>query len=149
MRSGITPLSYIHVLRGINTSLYKKGRPETGPHSKQKMYRAGFGTRSKEQTSLSHSVGVSDARLAIRFVEEPDRLQDSDHSGGVLRGVTQNPPSIHASGMAVRPLCLPTSHLRAYRIGTHAILLHLVLEGEQYTTSRLIRNYGDDAHRNR
>ena len=44
---------------------------------------------------------LSGPRLAIRFVNDTDWLQDSSHSGGVLRGVTQNPPLIHASGMAV------------------------------------------------
>jgi len=42
----------------------------------------------------------------------------------------KNPPLIHASGMAVRPRCLLTSHLRAYRIGTREMLLHLVWKGE-------------------
>ena len=32
--------------------------------------------------------------------------------------------------------CLPTSHLRAYRFGTHGMLLHIVLEGEQTTIFR-------------
>jgi hypothetical protein len=69
-------------------------------------------------------------RLAIRFIIGTDRLQDSGHSGGVLRGFTQDPPLIHASGMVDRPRCLLTSHLRAYRVGTHGMLLHLVWEGE-------------------
>ena len=87
-------------------------------------------------TSLLLAFGVTRARLAIRFIKSTDQLQDFGHSGGVLRGVTQNPRLIHASGMAVRPLYLVTSHLRAYRIGTLAMLLHLVLEGELRTTSR-------------
>jgi hypothetical protein len=29
--------------------------------------------------------------LAIRFVDGTERLQDSDHSGDVLRGITQKP----------------------------------------------------------
>ena len=74
--------------------------------------------------------GVIWPRLAIRFTNGTDWVQVSSHSGGVLRGVTQNPPLIHASGMAVRPRCLPTSHLRAYRIGTREMLLHLVWKGE-------------------
>ena len=82
-----------------------------------------------ETHCCAHSA-ASISRLAIRFIKSTDRLQDSSHSGGVLRGVTQNPLLIHASGMAVRPHCLPASHLRAYRIGTLEMLLHLVWEFE-------------------
>ena len=55
------------------------------------------------------------SRLAIRFTKGSDRVQDSGLSGGVLRGITQNPPLIHASGMAVRPRCL--LHLISVRTG--------------------------------
>ena len=55
------------------------------------------------------------SRLAIRFIRGSDRVQDSGLSGGVLRGITQNPPVTHASGMAVRPLCL--LHLISVRTG--------------------------------
>jgi hypothetical protein len=34
----------------------------------------------------------------------------------------------------VPPTLPSTSYLRAYRVGTHKMLLHLVLEGEQRTT---------------
>ena len=55
------------------------------------------------------------SRLAIRFIKGSDRVQDSGHSGGVLRGITQDPPVIHASGMAIRPRCL--LHLISVRTG--------------------------------
>ena len=132
-------------LRGINTAQNKKGRPESGRRSKQKMCPAGVRVRfeCQEHHCCTHS-RLPHFRLAIRFINSTDRLQDSGHSGGVLRGFTQNPPLIHASGMAVRPLCLVTSHLRAYRIGTHAMLLHLVLEGEQCTISSRHSQKHDD-----
>ena len=38
--------------------------------------------------------------------------------------------------MAVRPLAFLTSYLRAYRVGTGGMLLHMVLEGEQTTIFR-------------
>jgi len=47
-------------------------------------------------------------------------------SGDVLRGSTQHLPKIHASGMATCLHCLTASHLRAYRVGTGEMLLHLV-----------------------
>jgi hypothetical protein len=42
-------------------------------------------------------------------------LQGSDHSGGVLRGVTQNPLLTHASGMAVARFAF--LHLISVRTG--------------------------------
>jgi len=82
------------------------------------------------ETSLSQTFGVVRPPVGNPLHHRQDRLQDSGHSGGVLRGFTQDLPLIHASGMAVSPHCLLTSHLRAYRIGTDGMLLHLVLEGE-------------------
>ena len=68
------------------------------------------------------------SRLAIRFIKESDRVQDSGHSGGVLRGVTQDPPLIHASGMAVRPRCL--LHLISVRTGLVRPKCYYILYGK-------------------
>ncbi|MGB5471258.1 MAG: hypothetical protein WBM64_12685, partial [Woeseiaceae bacterium] len=111
--------------------LQEKSRPESGRRSKQKMYLAGFGSHSNIETSMSQQFSaLSKVRLAIRFVIGNDCLQEISQKGRVLRGFTQHPPLSHASGMAICPLRLPTSHLRAYRIGTGGMLLHLVCEGE-------------------
>jgi hypothetical protein len=59
---------------------------------------------------------LSVSRLAIRFVKGTSRLQDSGHSGGVLRGITRDPPLIHASGMAVARFAF--LHLISVRTGT-------------------------------
>ena len=114
---------------------HKKGRPETGRHNKLKMYSAGLGRDRTKVTSLLHAFGAVRLPACNPLHQSNARLQDSGHSGGVLRGVTQNPSLIHASGMAVRPRCLLTSHLRAYRNGTVGMLLHLVLKGERITIS--------------
>ena len=77
-------------------------------------------------------------QLALRLVAGLDRLQVMDHSGVVLRGFTERPPASHASLHGGSPT-VPVQHLylRAYRVGTRGMLLHLVLEGEKTTTFRL------------
>ena len=114
---------------------HKKGRPETGRHNKLKMYSAGLGRNRTKVTSLLHAFGAVRLPACNPLHQSNARLQDSGHSGRVLRGVTHNPSLSHASGMAVRPRCLLTSHLRAYRNGTVGMLLHLVLKGERITIS--------------
>jgi hypothetical protein len=62
----------------------EKGRPDSGRHSKQKMYSA--------HTKMP---------FPVRFVFGHDRLQVVGHLGDVLRGFTQHLPSSHATAWRI------------------------------------------------
>jgi hypothetical protein len=83
------------------------------------MYQARFEVHMKNRNvNVAMDFSVFAPVLAIRLFVGSDQSQVSDRFGIALRGSAWCPPSSHASGMAVRPQCLFTSHLRAYRNGT-------------------------------
>jgi hypothetical protein len=87
---------------------------------------------------------LPDSRLAIRFIKGSDQLQDSGHSGGVLRGITQDPPVIHASGMAVRPRRL--LHLISVRTGLVRRGCYYILYGKASSAPYLDLDHQNDEY---
>ena len=66
-------------------------------------------------TSLLHTFGAVRPPVGNPLHRRQGWLQDSSRSGGVLRGITQNPPLTHASGMAVARVAF--LHLNSVRTG--------------------------------
>ena len=114
----------------------EKSRPETGRHSKQKVYQAWMepaceSSRHQCRNNPACSVSVS-ANSRIGRLELARRQLCVFGLRNERYHEAQQP--IHASRMAFPPI-LPvvTPHLRAYRFGTAGMLLHLVPEGELRT----------------